>query len=391
MPSGLGGPRVDQLDGWRAVLATAVIVHHLVWQLGDASPLFIAGWLGVEGFFVLSGYLITRNLLAELDRRGTIDYPRFIARRLARLYPALLVALGGIALLALLVDRFPWSDTWPSLVSAGSYTQNLAYLDGSNWFGFHGFLDTIGPLWSLSIEFQFYVAVPLLLLALTVLRVPRALWLVLAVAGAAVAAAVRADLGFAEYPLTYLFTPLRIDSLLLGVALAIARNLGLVQRIPGAVVRLLGVAGLVALGWIYVSLSVFDDATYVWGIAAGGLASTAVLLWLLLDPAGPAARLLATRPLAALGRWSYGAYIWHQPVLRLLEVHLGLDRLVTLAPAAFGLTWAIAALSYRCVERPAIARSDALWRRRSGDTAMTGGAEEPTGAAQDLGGLLSRR
>src|SRR5262245_16922086 len=94
-------PRLDHFDGLRAVLVLAVIAHHMDATFkGWVQPVFKAGWLPVDGFFVLSGFLIMTALLREHRDRGTIDVPRYQFRRLARVYPALLVVLASVGVVA---------------------------------------------------------------------------------------------------------------------------------------------------------------------------------------------------------------------------------------------------------------------------------------------------
>jgi len=355
MPASGAGGRVDALDGLRTVLVTGVMLHHLEWTIGAAHPRFLAGWLPVDGFFVLSGYLIATNLLGELDATGSIAYGRFLWRRICRLYPALLVLLASVGLVSVLIDGRPFADTWPTLASAASYVHNLSYVRG--WF--EPLLPAAGPLWSLAIEFQFYVAVPLVLIGFARLRLPRAWW-VIALAGVAVgSAAWRGTGGFGGFPRTYLFTPMRLDSLMCGVLIALAgRHLA---RLPVAAVRVAAGAGTAGLVVMYLSLSAYEDATYRWGIAAAGLASAAVIVHLLGAPASVAARTLGRRPLAALGRRSYAAYLWHQLVFLLVRDHTDLPTWATVL-AALVVTWVVADASYRFVEVPLLDRRRAVKR-----------------------------
>src|SRR6266508_4036471 len=151
-------------DGLRAILVMGVMAHHVEWTLGDTTPIFEAGWLPVDGFFVLSGFLITTLLLREFDGTGSLDLARFYARRMARLYPALLVVLAAIGIVAVAVDDHPYSDVWPSLASAASLGHNFNYRSVSP------LLTEVGPFWSLDIEFQFYVVFPLVALVLLGMR-----------------------------------------------------------------------------------------------------------------------------------------------------------------------------------------------------------------------------
>lgn len=351
-----GEGRWNALDGLRTVLVTGVMVHHMEWALGRVDPTAEAGWLPVDGFFVLSGFLIATVLQRELDATATIRVGRFLARRVARLVPALLVVLVAVGAISVVVDRRPWARTWPSLVSAATYVHNLNYLYG--WLT--PLLTEVGPLWSLSVEFQFYVLLPLALLGLHRAGTPRWLGAMVFATVAVASAAARGRAGFAGYPESFLFTPLRLDSLMWGVLVAVGWPV--VVRVPAAVVRVAALGGGVALAALYVTASAYEDFTYRWGITAAGLASAAVVVGLLRQPTSGAGRLLATAPLVALGRRSYSAYLWHQPLFLLLARHTGLAGGAMFA-TGFAATWLAADVTYRAVERPTIAWAARRWRR----------------------------
>lgn len=355
--------RRDAFDGLRTVLVTGVMAHHLQWTLGHTDPLAAAGWLPVDGFFVLSGYLIATNLLGELDAVGTIRYGRFLARRVARLYPALLVVLAAIGTGSVVVAERSWSATWPSLVSSASYLHNFTYLDGLDVFGFGSMLVEVGPLWSLSIEFQFYAALPLVLGVLAMLRAPRWAWLAVIVVAGAASAWWRTRLGIDGFPRSYLFTPARVDSLMWGVALALLASAGTLARIPPRAWRAIGTVAAAGLVGLYLTASAYEPSTYRWGITVAGLAAASLVGALVADPASAGSRLLGARPLAALGRRSYSAYLWHQAVFLVLRDHAGLDGW-RLAVTGFAASWALADVTYRGVERPVLVRSDRFWRTR---------------------------
>lgn len=341
------------------------MAHHLQWTLGHADPLAAAGWLPVDGFFVLSGYLIAGNLLRELDTTGSIRIGRFLARRLARLYPALLAVLATIGAVSVLLDDRSWSATWPSLASSASYLHNFTNLDGLDVFGFGSMLFEVGPLWSLSIEFQFYVVLPVALVALAALRAPWWTWLAVVVGAGAASAAWRTRSGIDGYPRSYLFTPMRLDALMWGVSLALLARSGTLARVPVAAARVVAVGAAATLLALYVTASAYEPMTYQWGITVAGVASAGLVGALVRDPASLGSRAFAVRPLAALGRRSYSAYLWHQAVFLFLLRHCGLDGWA-LAVAGFAVTWLLSDVTYRLVERPVIDRSNRFWSERPG-------------------------
>ncbi|CAN5715453.1 hypothetical protein BH24ACT5_BH24ACT5_03660 [soil metagenome] len=345
--------RWDSFDGLRAVLVMTVMIHHAEALFkGWSRPVVEAGWLPVDGFFVLSGFLIVDVLLRRTDRDGTFDIRAFLLRRLARLYPALLVVLGAIAVVATTLDHRPWRGVWPSLVSAASYVHNFSNGRVSP------LLTEVGPMWSLSVEFQFYVAIAIALGAVVLVASPprsRARPLVVGtVFGIGLASAVgRARLGVQAFPRSYLTTPFRLDGLAAGVLLALAVRSGLVARTPRAAVTGAGIVALGALLAITFTMGVFDSITYTWGIAAGVVASTVVVAWLVRDPGSALARALSTPLLVALGRRSYAAYLWHQTVFLALFRHTDLGGW-SVGITGFAITGVLADATYRVVERPVL-------------------------------------
>lgn len=342
-----------------------VMAHHVEWVLGDTTPIFEAGWLPVDGFFVLSGFLIASALLREFAARSTIDIAGFLARRLARLYPALLVVLGAIALVALLADDRPFDTVWPSLASAASLGHNF------NYRGVSPLLTEVGPFWSLGIEFQFYIVFPVVALGLLAARASRRIWVIVLLAVIVTSATWRAALGVERFPDSYMWTHVRLDSITWGVLIALAMHWGRLECVPARVVRLAAAVSAVVLVWIYLNLGGFDPRTYDWGITAAGIASAGIVSALLLLPGSAMARALSWRPLVELGKRSYAAYLWHQTVFLFLLRHTAVgqrfrpggdrDPALGIALAIVGcvVTFLLADLTYRFVEQPAL-----TWSRR---------------------------
>jgi peptidoglycan/LPS O-acetylase OafA/YrhL len=348
-------PRLAQLDGLRAVLVLAVMAHHIEATFkGWERPVFKAGWLPVDGFFVLSGLLIMKALLREHRERGAIDVARYQFRRLARIYPALLVVLAAIAAVALTADRRPLADVLPSLASAASWGHNLGYRSVSP------LLTEVGPLWSLSIELQFYVVFPLIAAALLAWRASPALWVTLLVAVIAASASIRARLGVERFPDSYLWTPVRLDSLMWGVLIALAGEWGWLRSVRRRVAQVAVVMAIAVLVALYLGSGALDAATYQWGIAAAGVASAALVGFLVIRPGGALGAALGWPPLVALGRRSYSAYLWHQAVFMFLVRHTAAGPW-TRPLVGFAVTFGLADLTYRFVERPSLA-----WARRRG-------------------------
>lgn len=355
--------RLAHFDGLRAVLVLAVMAHHMEATFkGWEQPVFKAGWLPVDGFFVLSGFLIMSALLREHRQRGTIDVSRYQFRRLARVYPALLVVLASIGLVAMTADRRPLGDVLPSLASAASWGHNLGYRSVSP------LLTEVGPLWSLSIELQFYIVFPLIAAALLTRRTSRLGWVTLLVGVIAVSASTRALLGVERFPDSYLWTPVRLDSLMWGVMLALAVEWRWLQLVPRRLAQAVVVAAGAALVTLYFTSGALDATTYQWGIAVTGIASAALVGFLLIRPEGALAAALRWSPLIAVGRRSYSAYLWHQAVFMFLFRHTSAGPW-SRPLAGFVLTFVLADLSYRLVERPTLA-----WARRRASAGAAGRA-----------------
>ncbi len=374
---------VPALDGIRGVAVAAVLAFHggLPWATG--------GFLGVDAFFVLSGYLITAILLAEwTGPEGRIDLAAFWGRRIRRLLPALLlmvtaVAIGARALLPPEEVRLLRGDGMAALF----YVANWRMIFGGGDY----FAQTAGPsplehTWSLAVEEQFYLLWPLVLCAvlyprrrgrtsrrmLVTDRTRAHLWSLVVVCGVG-AVASTAALAVTYSPeapgRAYYGTDTRGAGILIGAGLAallalrseerpgLRRQAAPAARRPLTGWRRVGLGGMaavaaVALGWASTHLSGTDEVLYDGGMAMVALAVAVVIAHVALVPSGVSARLLSVPPLPALGRISYGVYLWHWPVFIAANAdRTGLDGL-TLFTARCVLTVAIASLSFMLVERP---------------------------------------
>ncbi|MBM3693891.1 MAG: acyltransferase [Actinobacteria bacterium] len=344
------------LDGLRAVAVLAVVAYH-----------FGAGWLqggflGVDLFFVLSGYLITSLLLIERRNTGTIRFGAFWARRFRRLLPALFVLLVAVALWGRLA--LP-SDQWGRLRSDGVWS--LFY--GANWhFVLSGqsYFTTepsmLRHMWSLAIEEQFYLLWPLVVFAaLWVNRGRHVVLTVVCVLGTALSVAVmqwRFEPG-RDPSRVYYGTDTRASQLLIGALLALV----LVHWAPRMRVTRVGVQ---VAGWIGIAVVLVlfwagrDQGTFLYrgGFVLFAVASAAVIC-AMVQPTGanPARAALSLRPVRWIGQISYGIYLWHWPVW----VALNPARMASwgvpvtgwrLAGVQLAVTVGISALSYYLVELP---------------------------------------
>jgi peptidoglycan/LPS O-acetylase OafA/YrhL len=346
---------VPALDGLRGVAVAIVVAFHLGRLQG--------GFLGVDLFFVLSGFLITSLLVAGWRQDGRVALGAFWARRARRLLPAMLIVVAAVAVYA----RW-WANPLELETIRGDGLATLGYV--ANWrqiVSDAGYWDTIrapSPLlhtWSLAIEEQFYLVWPLVVAAAAWLgrRSARAGLTGLTVLTAVLAVVSTASMivlhGADDSPQrVYLGTDTRAVAVLAGatVALLFAR-----QTIPFRsrarrvfdVVGLIGLAGLVAA---WVGVSGVDGWLYEGGLPLCSAAAALVVASLWASPAGLLAGALSWSPLRFLGRISYGFYLWHWPVIVIVNpLRTGLDGL-PLDALRLALSLGFATASYHLVEMP---------------------------------------
>jgi peptidoglycan/LPS O-acetylase OafA/YrhL len=342
------------LDGLRAVAVYLVLAFHA----GIAD--FEGGFIGVDLFFVLSGFVVTNVLLTELDGTGRIGLRRFYARRMRRLTPAALVCVVATAVMVTLVvplaERLAYvGDARAALL----YFANWHFLSASNDY----FADSVDAspflhFWSLSIEEQFYLGFPLVMIGLHRLarRARRPFLLpaglaVLLVASLALQL-LRAD---SDPSWAYYGTDTRLYQLLAGCLLAIVVRRVRVQHAPLAGATALG--GLILL--VLAAMPRFDVTPSTRGIVAAVL-SVVVIGSLELHQRSWAGRALSLSTVTYLGTISYGTYLWHWPVILVLQRVLVVRPAVVFVLAGVTAT-ALAALSARVMEE-AVRRSRPLDR-----------------------------
>ncbi len=342
-----GIAHVPALDGLRGVALLGVLFFH-------ANGALPGGYLGVDLFFVLSGFLITSLLLAEHRDTGRIVLSAFLGRRARRLLPALLALMPAIALYG---RFFTKSEDLPALradaLATLGYVANwrTVFAEKSYWELFSA-PSPLEHTWSLAIEEQFYLVWPVLV-ALALRRcAPRSILVLASALTALSMAAMLALFDPAHTSRAYLGTDTRAAGLLAGAALAtvIAPD----TTFEASTIRWLDALGCVAavgLGVAWWSLEGTSPFLYRGGL---WLTEVGVLVLIVCAVAGPrslVARALSFRPLTLLGTISYGVYLWHWPVNVLLtpeRVHAG----PWLHVLQFAITFAIAIVSYRFLERP---------------------------------------
>lgn len=337
--------RVPALDGLRGLAVLLVMAFHA------HIPGLAGGGVGVDVFFVLSGFLITTLLVQEFDATGSVRMGAFYGRRFLRLGPALLAMLIVFCLFSVLA--FTGEEVRANLADAG-----IAAIYMTNWaraFQWHA-PQLLGHTWSLSIEEQFYLLWPVALVAALHALRNRRYVMALASGLAALSCVWRVWLVVhgADSPRTFNGLDTRADGLMIGCCLGIAFASGLVegrtrQRVLAAT-RLLTPVAVVGLG-LLAFLSRWDARwMHLVGFTAGAACAGCIIIHLLVSRDTFLHVCLSNRALMWVGSVSYGLYLWHYAVFRAMS-RFGASNLTVLIAGTM-LTIALTAASYYLLERP---------------------------------------
>lgn len=324
------------LDSLRALCALVVVAFH-------AAPVLAPGGsVGVDVFFVLSGFLITRILLGEHQDTGGIDLGGFYLRRAIRLYPALLVFVAGyLALQMMISSGTERTDQLTAGAQAVFYVMNWVEALG---FGPNGAMGALGHTWSLASEEQFYLLWPVILgVGLTRAKEPRPY--ILALLGAVIVWRLALVALGADAPRIYFGFDTHSDALLIGCFLACVPDESRLHDVAGRT------WGVPALALLAVPFLPYGTALGAPALAACLPVTAALGGWLIigLRQAKPAP--LAFPPLTYLGRISYGIYLWHFPLAFIIPAHTHLPPIGDVV-AVFAFSALCAGMSHRFLERP---------------------------------------
>ncbi|HET6809695.1 MAG TPA: acyltransferase family protein [Acidimicrobiales bacterium] len=345
---------IPGLDGVRALAVAGVLAYHagVGWTGG--------GLLGVDVFFVLSGFLITTLLLGEHGRTGGVSLRRFWCRRARRLLPALFLALAGVAAYGhFLTGVDSLHQLRGDALATLGYFANWHYvLAGQSYFAHYGAPSPLLHTWSLAVEEQFYVLWPVLAL-LALRRGGRARLGLLAGSGVLASAGLTAGLFLSGAGVSRLYygTDVRAQELMVGCLLAVAlpaltRRVDGRSRAPRRAVLVAGLAGAGFLGWALHAVSGSGPFLYEGGFLAVACATAALVALVAVLPASVPARVLSLPPVRYVGRISYGLYLYHWPIFLALDhAHTGLAGLPLLA-VRMGSTALVSVGSFHLIEEP---------------------------------------
>jgi peptidoglycan/LPS O-acetylase OafA/YrhL len=372
-------PYSPGLDGMRAIAVVAVMIYHAnaTWLPG--------GFLGVEMFFVISGYLITLLLIAERERSSHVSLRHFWLRRARRLLPALFTTMLIVTAWTALFERDALGQLRGDVLAGTTYVSNWYQIWVGLGYTAQADFAPLRHLWSLAVEEQFYLVWPILMIVLLHRHGTRSIaavsrWLVVAAVGITVLAALAVHPGTIGEPSTtpdaywfvggraiskldtlYLGTFWRAPALLLGAALAMVWRPYAVARGPlarrGRAFDVLAVAGLATFAWTCWNLHLVTDA----GAAdprlfRGGMllatVATLVLIVAVTHRAGRADRVLGNGLLVWIGTRSYGLYLYHWPIYQFMRKTAGTPLTVRQFATALAITVVVSEASYRFIEMP---------------------------------------
>ena len=305
-------PYSPGIDGLRALAVLAVVAYHLDIEW------FRGGFMGVEMFFAVSGYLITALLLHELDTTGSLSLRKFWRRRVRRLLPSLAITVAGLAAWVAIVDPDAWARFQKEVLAAIGYVSNWFFIvREESYFDAFERPSPLRHLWSLAIEEQFYLLWPLMVLAGALVLGRRGLLLATGIgiiASTVLMGALHDEL--ADPTRVYFGTDTRAAGLLIGAALAMVWRPWEQPRSPKRAYRLstVGLFAMAGLVWSVHAMGEYDARTYQGGFLVVSVL-TSVVVAAVVTRTGWLGRVLGWRPLVWIGVRSYAMYLVHWPVV----------------------------------------------------------------------------
>jgi peptidoglycan/LPS O-acetylase OafA/YrhL len=371
------------IEGLRAVAVALVVLYHA------GVPWLQGGYVGVDVFFVVSGFLITGLLTSELRRSGTVSLSGFYARRMRRLLPAsVLVLVVTVVLVKLLLPPLASVGIRSAAMATALYASNIHFAAEQTQY-----LGDVAPspllhYWSLGVEEQFYLCWPLLLLVASKLRIGSATRRLAIVVGAVGIVSFVACIAVtsSNQPYAFFLLPTRAWELAAGAGLALgAAQLRRLSPRVAATTAWVGLAAIVGVGLVYDARTLFPGAAAL----LPALPPAAVSAGAATRPAGGPEGLLSRRPFVVIGRWSYSLYLWHWPLLVLPAMYRA-EPLPAWTRAGLVLASVVAAgLTYVLVE-DRFRRLSWLASSRARSFALGGVLTAAALVAGYLGGVLPR-
>jgi peptidoglycan/LPS O-acetylase OafA/YrhL len=328
------------IDGLRAIAILSVVLHHA------GVPFLPGGFTGVDIFFVISGYLIGGHIYANIRDRS-FSYLRFYQHRARRILPAFYIVLlftfaAALVLLSPAETRTLARDAFAATLSAS----NISFWRFANYFDARSSLQPLLMTWSLGVEEQFYLVIPLLMALLARLR-PRFILPAILIACVLSLLLAQLDLGIVPMRAFYLL-PHRAWELGIGVALAVFKLDRRPMRLPPPLMHFSACAGLALILAPFILLT--PHSAFPGLAALPSVVGAAILIALPTSIVNR--RLLALAPMVFVGRISYSWYLWHWPLLAFLRIATADSLALPIALLAVALAFVLSVLSWRFVEQP---------------------------------------
>lgn len=340
------------LDGVRAVAVIAIIIYHL-------NPQWLSGgFLGVDTFFVISGYLITSLLLTEYHNTGKIELMSFWLRRVKRLIPAVLFLVMGVIVLSLIFMPTEIQKVRADSIAAIFYVSNWWYIMQNVDYFEQFAVQPLKHLWSLAIEEQFYLVFPIVLLSLLSfirrLKSIRIIFLILLVIS--MIAMMVLYIPNENVARVYFGTDTRIQTLLMGVLLALVwPPFQLKAKVNRQMRTMIDTAGVVGLAILFICFKFVSETNSILYYGGFFLISTVTLLVIAssVHPSGYFAKFLGNKVFTFIGSRSYSLYLWHYPIIVLIHHQFVQGQIPPLVYVVEILLMVLMAeFSYKFIEQP---------------------------------------
>lgn len=340
------------LDGVRAVAVIAIIIYHL-------NPQWLSGgFLGVDTFFVISGYLITSLLLTEYHNTGKIELMSFWLRRVKRLIPAVLFLVMGVIVLSLIFMPTEIQKVRADSIAAIFYVSNWWYIMQNVDYFEQFAVQALKHLWSLAIEEQFYLVFPIVLLSLLSfirrLKSIRIIFLILLVIS--IIAMMVLYVPNENVARVYFGTDTRIQTLLMGVLLALVwPPFQLKAKVNRQMRTMIDTAGVVGLAILFICFKFVSETNSILYYGGFFLISTVTLLVIAssVHPSGYFAKFLGNKVFTFIGSRSYSLYLWHYPIIVLIHHQFVQGQIPPLVYVVEILLMVLMAeFSYKFIEQP---------------------------------------